>query len=74
MRLELRMKYLETIHPRYRQTSKQSKGKISDKLHHVCGYNRFPLVSRLYSLWLHVIINYNVTSISFRTQGGHDES
>lgn len=45
MRLELRMKYLETIHQRYRQASKRSKGKILDELCHVCGYNR------KYAIW-----------------------
>ncbi len=45
MRLELRMKYLETIYKRYRQSSKESKGKILDELCHVCGYNR------KYAIW-----------------------
>ena len=45
MRLELRMKYLETIYQRYRKASKQSKGKILDELCHVCGYNR------KYAIW-----------------------
>ena len=45
MRLELRMKYLETIYQRYHKASKQSKGKILDELCHVCGYNR------KYAIW-----------------------
>ncbi len=40
MRIELRMKYLETIYLRYRKASKESKCKILDELCNVCKYNR----------------------------------
>lgn len=50
MRQELRMKYLETVHKRYRQTSKQSKTKILDELCHVCGYNRKYAIYKLSQL------------------------
>jgi len=45
MRLELRMKYLETIYQRYHRASKRSKGRILDELCKVCKY------SRKYAIW-----------------------
>jgi len=45
MKLELRMKYLETVYQRYRKSSKGSKGKILDELCEVCKYNR------KYAIW-----------------------
>jgi hypothetical protein len=45
MELELRMKYMDKIYPRYRKASKGSKGRILDELCHVCGY------SRKYAIW-----------------------
>lgn len=45
MKLELRMKYLETISQRYRKASKKSKGKILDELCEVFKYNR------KYAIW-----------------------
>ena len=38
MRLELRMKYCETVYRRYREASKESKARILDELCEVCGY------------------------------------
>lgn len=45
MRLELRMKYCETVYRRYRKASKESKARILDELCQVCGYNR------KYAIW-----------------------
>jgi len=45
MRLELRMKYCETVYRRYRNASKESKARILDELCQVCGYNR------KYAIW-----------------------
>lgn len=45
MRLELRMKYLETVYQRYSKVSKESKGKILDELCNVCKHNR------KYAIW-----------------------
>jgi hypothetical protein len=45
MRLELRMKYCETVYRRYRDASKESKARILDELCQVCGYNR------KYAIW-----------------------
>lgn len=45
MKLELRMEYLETIYQRYRQSPKESKGKILNELCDVCKYNR------KYAIW-----------------------
>ncbi|MGB3861985.1 MAG: hypothetical protein WA915_07850, partial [Candidatus Aminicenantaceae bacterium] len=45
MRLELRMKYCETVYRRYRNASKESKKRILDELCKVCGYNR------KYAIW-----------------------
>lgn len=45
MRLELRMRYLETVYKRYKKSSKESKKKILDELCNVCGYNR------KYAIW-----------------------
>ncbi|MFQ5976425.1 MAG: transposase family protein [Candidatus Hydrothermarchaeales archaeon] len=45
MKLELRMEYLETIYRRYRQSPKESKGKILDELCKVCKYKR------KYAIW-----------------------
>ena len=40
MKLELQMKYLETVYQRYRKSSKDSKGKILDELCNVRQYSR----------------------------------
>ena len=45
MKLELNMKYCETVYRRYRKSSKESKGKILDELCEVCKYNR------KYAIW-----------------------
>lgn len=45
MRMELRMKYCETVYRRYRNASKESKARILDELCQVCGYNR------KYAIW-----------------------
>jgi len=45
MKLELRMKYCETVYRRYRKASKESKGRILDELCEVCKYNR------KYAIW-----------------------
>ncbi len=45
MKLELRMKYCETVYRRYRNASKESKARILDELCQVCGYNR------KYAIW-----------------------
>jgi len=45
MRLELCMKYCETVYRRYRNASKESKARILDELCQVCGYNR------KYAIW-----------------------
>jgi hypothetical protein len=45
MKLELRMKYCETVYRRYRSASKESKARILDELCEVCGYNR------KYAIW-----------------------
>jgi len=45
MRLELCMKYYETVYRRYRNASKESKARILDELCQVCGYNR------KYAIW-----------------------
>jgi len=50
MKLELQMKYLETVYQRYRKSSKHSKGKILDELCNVCQYNRKYAIWRLGAL------------------------
>ena len=50
MKLELQMKYLETVYQRYRKSSKDSKGKILDELCNVCQYNRKYAIWRLGAL------------------------
>jgi len=50
MKLELRMKYLETVYKRYRKSSKPSKTKILDELCYVCGYNRKYAIFKLSQL------------------------
>lgn len=50
MRLELRMKYCETVYKRYHKSSKESKGKILDELCQVCGYNRKYAIDKLNKL------------------------
>jgi len=45
MRMELRMKYCETVYRRYRDASKESKARMLDELCQVCGYNR------KYAIW-----------------------
>ena len=45
MRLELRMKYCETVYRRYHNASKESKTRILDELCQVCGYDR------KYAIW-----------------------
>jgi hypothetical protein len=47
MRLELRMKYCETVYKRYHRASKESKTRILDELCSVCGYNRKYAISKL---------------------------
>jgi len=45
MRRELRMRYVERVYRRYREASKESKGRILDELCRVCGY------TRKYAIW-----------------------
>jgi len=50
MRLEMRMKYVETVYKRYRKSTKESKTKILDELCHVCGYSRKYAIFKLSQL------------------------
>ena len=50
MRMELRMKYCETIYQRYQKASRESKARILDELCKVCGYNRKYAISKLNSM------------------------
>ncbi len=50
MRMELRMKYCETVYERYHKASKESKARILDELCKVCGYNRKYAITKLNSL------------------------
>jgi len=50
MRMELRMKYCETVYQRYHKASKESKARILDELCKVCEYNRKYAISKLNSM------------------------
>ena len=50
MRMELRMKYCETVYERYHKASKESKARILDELCKVCRYNRKYAISKLNSM------------------------
>ena len=50
MRMELRMKYCETVYQRYHKASKESKVRILDELCKVCEYNRKYAISKLNSM------------------------
>lgn len=50
MRMELRMKYCETVYKRYHKASKETKTRILDELCKVCGYNRKYAIAKLNSM------------------------
>jgi len=56
MRLELRMKYCETVYRRCRNASKESKARILDELCQVCAFIR---------IWFLRLLLFNLIFIRF---------